>query len=114
MAKNITRADIVAAIYTKVGLSHLDSFCIIEDIVSENREDGTLILCDLFGGSPFLTSAKLLKENSDHMELVTGVNLGMLLELMANIETASITELKDIALSSGKEGIIDIKERLGK
>lgn len=48
------------------------------------------------------------------MELVTGVNLGMLLELMANIETASITELKDIALSSGKEGIIDIKERLGK
>lgn len=35
MAKNITRADIAAAIYTKVGLSHLDSFCIIEDIVSE-------------------------------------------------------------------------------
>ena len=48
------------------------------------------------------------------MELVTGVNLGMLLELMANIESAGIKELKDIALSSGKDGIIDMKERLGK
>ena len=86
----------------------------IADIVSENKEQGTLILCDLFGGSPFLTSARLLKENGDHMELVTGVNLGMLLELMANIESAGIKELKDIALSSGKDGIIDMKERLGK
>jgi len=35
MAKNITRADIAAAIYAKVGLSHLDSFCIIDDILQE-------------------------------------------------------------------------------
>ena len=41
----------------------------IADIVSENKEQGTLILCDLFGGSPFLTSAKLLKENNSWSEM---------------------------------------------
>ena len=35
MAKNITRADIATTIYTRVGLSHMDAFCIIGDIVDE-------------------------------------------------------------------------------
>ncbi len=86
----------------------------LEKIVSENEKEGILILCDLFGGSPFLTSAKILKEHFQQVELVTGVNLGMLLELMTNIESASIEELKQIAVNSGKDGIVDIKERLGK
>ena len=84
----------------------------IADIVSENKEQGTLILCDLFGGSPFLTSARLLKENDDHMELVTGVNLGMLLELMANIESAGIKELKDtFGINASAVLIADTKEQ---
>lgn len=86
----------------------------IRKIVEENRETGTLILCDLFGGSPFLTCTKILKDHWDDAEVLTGVNLGMLLEIMSGIEELDVKELKKIALNAGKEGVIDIKERLGK
>ena len=85
----------------------------IRKIVEDSGEDGVLILCDLFGGSPFLTCTRILKDAYDHMEIVTGVNLGMLLELMGNIEEDDLKTLKEKALHAGKESVVDIKERLG-
>lgn len=71
-------------------------------------------MCDLLGGSPFLTCTKIVRDYWDQTELVTGVNLGMLLEIMSGINNLSISDLKNIALNAGKEGVTDIKERLGK
>ncbi len=86
----------------------------IRQIVDENRENGVLILCDLFGGSPFLTCTKIIRDYWEQSEMLTGVNLGMLLEIMGSIDRADIRELKDIAMNAGKESVVDIKERLGK
>ena len=83
----------------------------ITDVVEEN--EGTLILCDLFGGSPFLTSARIVKEHADKTQLLTGVNLGMLLEIVPMLEEGDLNEIKEAAMRAGKEGIVDIKERLG-
>lgn len=84
----------------------------IEDVVEENSETGVLILADLFGGSPFLTSARILKNNYEKVELVTGYNLGMLLEIAPMIENSTIAELKEAALNAGRGGMVDIKERM--
>lgn len=84
----------------------------IEDVVEENSETGVLILADLFGGSPFLTSARILKNNFDKVELVTGYNLAMLLEIAPMIENSTIAELKEAALNAGRGGMVDIKERM--
>lgn len=86
----------------------------IRNIIEENKQDGVLIMCDLLGGSPFLTCTKIVRDYWDQTELVTGVNLGMLLEIMSGINNLSISNLKNIALNAGKEGVTDIKERLGK
>lgn len=50
-----------------------------------NVGDGVLILCDMFGGTPSNLALSFL---SDEVELVTGVNLPMLLKLSQSREGA--------------------------
>lgn len=67
----------------------------------------TLILTDLFGASPFNVSIKLL----DRAEVVTGVNLPMLLEILTNRDL-EVEEAAALAESSGREGITDVRAKL--
>lgn len=63
--------------------------------------DGVVIFCDLLFGSPCNVAARFLK-NSDDIQIVTGMNLAMVLEFMNNrdMEIASL-------LDTGKSGIVD-------
>ncbi|MBQ9328838.1 MAG: PTS sugar transporter subunit IIA [Solobacterium sp.] len=76
------------------------------------EHEAVLILCDLFGGSPFLTSSRILKEYPEKTELLTGVNLGMVLEVMPLLNESSLQDIKRSAKESGMNGIVDIKERM--
>jgi len=78
------------------------------------KNDNTLILVDLFGGSPFIKSALVYKKfkESHNVEIVTGMNLGMLIETINANQGLTLKELKLIAKTSGKSGIIDFKEKL--
>ncbi|MGO5138948.1 PTS sugar transporter subunit IIA [Clostridium butyricum] len=66
--------------------------------------DGILFMVDLFGGSPF-NAASMIAMNMEKAEIVTGVNLPMLLEVYGSKEFMSITELVNIAEGSGREAI---------
>nr|WP_252892732.1 PTS sugar transporter subunit IIA [Lentilactobacillus otakiensis] len=44
------------------------------------KDAQTLILADLWGGSPFNASAQIVAENPESMALIAGVNLPILLE----------------------------------
>ncbi|BCZ49331.1 PTS mannose transporter subunit IID [Clostridium gelidum] len=66
--------------------------------------DGILFMVDLFGGSPF-NAASILALKNDSMEIVTGVNLPMLLEVFGSRDFSSLSELLAIAQSAGKESI---------
>lgn len=83
----------------------------IEDVVLENLDTGVLILTDLFGGSPFLTSSRIFKKY-ENVELIAGFNLAMLLEMAPMIESSEVLELKEIAMDTSQNSIIDIRERL--
>ena len=51
-------------------------------LISElDCKDGVLFMVDLFGGSPF-NAASILAMKHDNMEIVTGVNLPMILEVL--------------------------------
>ncbi|MDY6985850.1 MAG: PTS sugar transporter subunit IIA [Candidatus Thermoplasmatota archaeon] len=67
----------------------------------------SLILTDLFGASPFNASIKLL----DRAEVVTGVNLPMLLELLMN-RSIGVEEAAAIAERAGREGIVNVRAKL--
>jgi len=66
--------------------------------------DGVLFMVDLFGGSPF-NAASLLAMKNDNMEIVTGVNLPMLLEVFGSRDFSSLSELLVIAQNAGKDAI---------
>ena len=69
-----------------------------------DNTDGVLFMVDLFGGSPF-NAASLIAMKHENMEIVTGVNLPMILETLGSRDFSSLTELLAIAENSGKEAI---------
>lgn len=75
---------------------------------------GALVLCDLLGGSPFIASAQVSRDQTDDrpVEVVTGVNLGMLLEVLTGRGDMSLAEGRACALESGTKAICDLTERL--
>src|SRR5471030_1605595 len=74
-------------------------------LISElDCKDGVLFMVDLFGGSPF-NAASIIAMKNDNMEIVTGVNLPMILESLGSRDFSSLSELLAIAENSGKEAI---------
>lgn len=86
----------------------------IRNAIVENLDTGVLILCDLLGGSPFLTCSRLLMEFRDQVEIVTGYNLPLLLEVMSSIENSTIQELKSKIMEKVPDSVVDVKERMFK
>ncbi|QLY80346.1 PTS sugar transporter subunit IIA [Clostridium intestinale] len=82
-----------------------------EAIKALDIENGLIFLVDLFGGSPFNAATSIVVEN-ENMDIVTGVNLPMLLEVFGARASSSISELVKIAENSGKESIRPFKEGL--
>lgn len=80
----------------------------------EEAEDGLLILTDIFGGTPFITASRVFAslEDKDKVEVVTGMNLAMVIQVFNFAESLPVKELKKIAVNAGMEGIVDLKERV--
>ncbi len=73
--------------------------------------DGTLIFTDLFGGTPSNISPSFLKEGK--VEVVTGVNLPMLLKLDMRGEK-KLSELASLIRDYGRKNIYLASEVLSK
>ncbi|PJG83026.1 PTS mannose transporter subunit IIAB [Caviibacterium pharyngocola] len=71
--------------------------------------DEVLFLVDTWGGSPF-NAANRVSEGKDNMDIVTGVNVPMLVEtFMARDDGPSLQELVAIALETGRTGVRALK-----
>jgi PTS system mannose-specific IIA component len=71
---------------------------------------GAIILTDLFGGTPSNMAMSFLIEGN--IEVVTGVNLPMLMEFCSRRDRMPVTELAAELQRSGREGIIVAGELL--
>lgn len=69
--------------------------------VSEGK--GVLLLTDMFGGTPTNISAMFVKE--DEVEIVTGVNLPMIIKLASQNEEMSLGEMAREVEIQGKKAI---------
>ena len=63
---------------------------------------GVVILCDMFGGTPSNVSLTLL---SDSVEIVTGVNLPMLLKL-STCRTQSLSSVAELIQTHSRDNIL--------
>ena len=72
--------------------------------------DGTIILTDLFGGTPTNISVELLQEGV--VEILTGVNLPMLIKGIGSRSDHNLDELAALLKDYGKNAIIRPAELL--
>jgi mannose PTS system EIIA component len=68
-----------------------------------DKGDGVLILTDMFGGTPSNLSLSFLKEGK--IEVLTGVNLPMIIAIVQNRPNFKVTALAEKAQEAGKMGI---------
>lgn len=77
--------------------------------VGGGNDADVLVLVDLMGGSPSNASAYLAAQGT---AVICGANLPMLLEVLVARDHASVEELTDIALQTGKDGVISLTQML--
>jgi len=104
------------------GVSHVsvDQTKGVEDIKKEissaikklEQGQGVLILTDLFGGTPSNISLSFLKEGK--LEVLTGVNLPMLLKVSDSREGMKLNEFASYLKDYGKKNIYLASELLNK
>jgi PTS system mannose-specific IIA component len=68
------------------------------------QDDGAIIMTDLFGGTPSNMAMSFLKDGC--IEVVTGVNLPMLIDFCSRRERMAVAELAVNLQRSAREGII--------
>lgn len=76
---------------------------IAEAIRAADAGEGVLILTDMFGGTPSNISLSFLKDH--RVEVVTGVNLPMLIKLATLSEEKSLEELAPFIKNYGQRNI---------
>ncbi len=76
---------------------------ISEKIKKLDRGHGVLILTDMFGGTPTNLSLSFFKENK--VDILTGINLPMLIDIAQNRTNLSLSDLGEKAVATGKKNI---------
>lgn len=104
--------DDCASISVDASLGVDESFDRLKDAVLRlDKGMGVIILTDMFGGTPTNMSLSLL--GSHKVEVVTGVNLPMLLKVFSK-RTMSLEELACEAGDAGQKGIVVAADMLRK
>lgn len=82
----------------------------LETAVCEVASAGeVLILIDILGGNPAHASSRLAARG---MQVICGVSLPMLLEILVQREHLSLRDLTSIAVQAAKEGVINLTQQL--
>ncbi len=78
-----------------------------------DSSEGVIFMVDLFGGSPYNASSTIALPE-ENMDVVTGVNIPMLLETLSMRAGANVSDLVDTAIRAGSEGVKSLKQTLPK
>jgi len=82
-----------------------------ETMAEVDEGDGVMILTDVLGGTPTNLSLPFLRNRK--VQVVTGVNIPMVLALSSYRRGRSLEELCYLVKKSGRRSIIMVKETLG-
>ena len=82
-------------------------------IIEENKDSEILFVCDLMGETPFKVASKLSFTN-DSYEVVTGINLGGLIDTSMKLDKMSIRELKISCKDASIRSVIPLEKVIEK
>ena len=86
---------------------------VLKQAVAEvDTGDGVYVFCDMLFGSPCNCMARIIAEDleSDKIQVITGVNLAMILQILS-VREANDPEIDEL-IQSGHDGIANLKEVL--
>jgi len=75
----------------------------IDEAIRKVNSDGVIIMTDMFGGTPSNMSLSFLEDN--RIEVMTGVNLPMLIKFFSDRDKVNISELAAQLKACGRESI---------
>lgn len=82
----------------------------VESAVADLSRNGeVLILTDILGGNPASASTRLALQGT---QVICGVNLPMLLEILVQREHLTLHDIIPIAEQAAKEGVINLTQHL--
>lgn len=81
----------------------------IKEIIDKNKDSEVLFTCDLMGGTPFKVASKLALTN-DNYEVVTGINLGGLIDTSMKLDKMSIKDLKTSCKEASIKSVIPLEK----
>lgn len=87
----------------------------IEEEVEKAKDEGILIMTDLFGGSPFMITTRVYEKYHDKvpMEVICGMSLPMIIEAVSAMnQPLPLLEFKELVIKAGHQGIVDFTDRL--
>lgn len=86
----------------------------VEKIVKDNQKANkeTIILVDLFGGSPSNSALSVSKQYD--VKILTGVNLPMLIEMLSSRDNYDTEDLVEISYKSSVDGIKKLGYKISK
>jgi mannose PTS system EIIA component len=116
----IRAAELIKGTLKAVSCVSVDQSKGVEEIKKEistairklDQGQGVLVLTDIFGGTPSNISLSFLKEGK--LEVVTGVNLPMLLKISDSRETMNLKDFASNITTYGKKNIYLASELLNK
>lgn len=73
-------------------------------LVEEKKAEGSIVLVDMIGGSPYNVAMKYIQEDYNY-QIVSGVNLPMVIETLTNLGTLSPEELTKLAVEAGQMSV---------
>jgi len=75
----------------------------------DERSEGKIVLVDMFGGTPANASLKFV--NEEKVEIISGVNLPMLIAGINYRQSLPLKELAHLIRQKGEESILDVKQK---
>lgn len=78
-------------------------------IKSVDKKEGVMVFTDMFGGTPSNIALAFL---GDHVEVITGVNLSMLIKFANHREDKALSELARLVQEAGQKSIVIASQML--
>ncbi len=83
----------------------------INEIINKFQVDEVLIMVDLLSGTPYNVSSLEMEKSDININVITGLNMPMILETLL-FRNETLEKVSVIATEAGKNGVVNVKERL--
>lgn len=84
---------------------------ILNEMGKLSTVDGVVFLTDLLGGSPFRVASQIALQR-DNIEVISGTNLQLCVEMLLERDELTVTEFSRTALECGKNGLTRLSDQL--